>query len=71
MVLEMSTVCKLSLVTIALLQRSACIAPHFLRMMTILTNTSSPELQYSINASFREQQYFNPEIQRPSADFEA
>ena len=29
----------------------ACIAPQFWGMMTVLTDTSSPELQYSTNIS--------------------
>ena len=33
--------------SVASLRRSASIAPQFLSMMTVLTDTSSPELQYS------------------------
>ena len=35
--------------SVASLRRSASIAPQFLSMMTVLTDTSSPELQYSTN----------------------
>ena len=38
--------------SIASLRRSASIARQFLRMMTVFTDTSSPELMHSLNNNF-------------------
>jgi hypothetical protein len=46
--------------SVASLRSSASIAPQILSMMTVLTNTSSPELQYSTNIKVGDSKRFGP-----------